>query len=67
MTGLTTTEIREFSLSDQCLESALECEQVAERTNDPEMKARIFATAKYWRELADTIENYRRTKETAWL
>jgi hypothetical protein len=54
------TELREFSLPDMCRESAIECEEVAYRTNDSGVRARVFATAKYWRELADTIENYRR-------
>jgi hypothetical protein len=58
------SELSEYSLSDKCRESAIECEEVAHRTNDPKIKARVLATAKYWRELADTIENYRRARES---
>jgi hypothetical protein len=47
-----------FSLPDSCRKSAIECEQEADRISDPETKAVLLASARYWRELAVTIENY---------
>ena len=42
--------------TDEYLNYAAECVALAQRTNDPEAKARLTQMAQAWRELADRVK-----------
>jgi hypothetical protein len=53
------------TLAELYRQRAMECEALAERTNDADRKARLREAAKQWADLAERVEQLDATKDTA--